>query len=162
MVSSALEVKYASSKMLATVKDLGFFLTWKLTDLAYGLPGCFQKTGDSWVREKQPGSAKSSGPLSLGHPRDAKDSDRDLWAQERHTDLGTLCLIAADKPASSASGGGGPSLCGVAHENTAVGKGPGQDQPGSCRLGIPNQTCEGGGALRSVPQISSMDRSELD
>ena len=48
--------------MLATVKDPGFFLTCKLTDLANGLPGCFQKTGDSWVREKQPGSAKSSGP----------------------------------------------------------------------------------------------------
>ena len=47
MVSSDLEVKYARSKMLETVKDLGFFLTCKLTDLVYGLPGCFQKTGDS-------------------------------------------------------------------------------------------------------------------
>ena len=69
-------------------------------------------------------------------------------------DLGTLCLIAADKPASSASGSRGPSLCEVARANTAVSKGPGQDQPGACSLGILNQTCEGGGALRSVPQIS--------
>ena len=36
MVSSDLEVKYARSKMLETVKDLGFFLTCKLTDLVYG------------------------------------------------------------------------------------------------------------------------------
>lgn len=142
--------------MLATVKDLGFFLTCKLTDPAYGLPVFFQKTGDPWVREKQPASAKPSGSLSLAHPRDAEGSNRDLWAPERCTDLGTLCLTAADKPASSASASGcrGSSLCEIAHANTIVGTGPGQDQLGSCRLGIPNQTCEGGGALRSVPQIS--------
>ena len=80
--------------MLATVKDLGFFLTCKLTDPAYGLPVCFQKTGDPWVREKQAASAKPSGSLSLAHPRDAEGSDRDLWAPERCTDLGTLCLPA--------------------------------------------------------------------
>ena len=55
---------------------------------------------------------------------------------------GTLCLIAADKPASSASGRGGPSLCEVAHANTAQVK-----TSWDLASWGSNQTCEGAGAL---------------